>query len=181
MPIHKSILGFATDIITDFIPGGDRIDDFLFGGGSPSQVTQPMRIAAGRGGDRSTLGSFEGLVPDPIERLIGTMPALGANGGQGVGNCQITAPLQLRERAACRPGFVAVDSNGDGVTDVCMKKEVAIACKLWKRRPKPLLTSADRRILTRSVGVMKKVDNVVKQTNTLRGQARLVKKTRSSK
>lgn len=161
MPIHSALF----DFVTDFIPGGDIIDNVLGIGGGGQQL-QPT----------STLGSAEVLVPDFIERAIGTLPAQQpAAMGAGVGGCAITMPIQRRSVAHCAPGMVAVDTNGDGQTDMCMLKEVARACKLWRPRPKPVMTASDRRTLTRATSVMRKVDTVVKQTNMLRGQAKLTK------
>ncbi len=105
-----------------------------------------------------------------------------SNGGGGIApGCSVTTAMSMRQVAACPPGYVAVDTNGDGITDTCMIKEVARACKLWKARPKPLLTASDRRTLNRATSVMRRVDNVVKQTNTLRGQAKLTKSRPTSR
>jgi hypothetical protein len=174
------ILGGVGDFITDFIPGGDLIDNVLgidegsraARARSGSAFTMPKRLTGGRR-DESSLGPFEIFVPDIIERGIGTMPP--SNGTSGVPGCNITMPIQQRAVAHCAPGFVAVDTNGDGVSDTCMLKEVAKACKLWRPRPKPIMTASDRRTLTRATSVMRKVDTVVDQTNKLRGQAKLTK------
>lgn len=155
MPFHQEIFDFfgeLGDVVTDLIAGNDVVDDFML-----------------RFQQRDSGGGGNGAV---IPRENGTSVVTGA-GMQG--GCQITMPIQSRHVAYCQPGYVAVDTNGDGITDQCMLKEVAKACGLWKSRPKAILTASDRRSLNRATSVMRKVDTVVKQTNELRGQAKLTK------
>jgi len=163
LPFHGALLDVfrgGLDIVTDFIPGGDLIDDILgLDNGGPGASVIPVQ------------GQVGGV--QPTTRFPGsTMPGVAGSIAPG---CQVVMPLQLRQVAQCRAGFVAVDTDGDGITDTCMLMEVAIACGLWKRRPKPLLTASDRRVLAGATRVMKKVDTVVAQTNKLRGQPRLTK------
>jgi hypothetical protein len=154
------------DIATDFIPGGDYIDDWL-GIGGPSGgnnlgITPP------------TMGNGGNVVAMPLPAPAnGRAVTTGMN--QGYHGCQITLPLSYIQVAKAPAGYVAVDTNGDGINDTAMLKEVAIACKLWKRPPKPLLTASDRKALNKASRVMNTVDRVVAQTNKLRGQAKLTK------
>lgn len=159
MPIHGAIF----DIFTDLIPGGDVIDNLLGvggngGGGMQNLLPGNLNVPAGRRSD---------VRVSPV----------GMN--NGLPGCQITVQMSTRSVAHCPTGYVAVDTDGDGVTDTCMLKEVAKACKLWRPRPKPLLTASDRKTLSRATRVMGRVDAVVKQTNALRGQARLTKQSRT--
>jgi len=144
-------LGDIFDVATDFIPGGDYIDD-LFGIGDDPTTPPP---ATGRNGRAPMNGS--------------------TNGVAGMAGCRITMPMGQRTVASCPPGYVAVDTNGDGQTDACMLKQVARACGLWRPRPKPVMTASDRKALNKADRVMSKVDTIVKQTNSIRGQARLTK------
>jgi len=128
-------------------------------------------------GQNGAPGGGSGFVP----------PGGNGNGGGGgvvapnrLGGCDVEIPIAFRNRAYCQPGYVAVDKSGDGVNDTCMLKEVAIKCGYYKNRPAALLTASDRRTLSRASSVMRKVDTVVKQTNRLRGQAKLTK-TKSSR
>ena len=151
--------GDIVDVLTDFIPGGDVIDDFL---------------GIGNGKD----GLLQGLVATVPKQSANGRPAATANGESDAAlynGCRIRLPLQYRQVAYAPPGYVVVDEDRDGVPDTAMLKEVAIACKLWKRRPKPLLTASDRKVLNKASSVMKKVDTVVGQTNQIRGQAKLTK------
>ena len=91
--------------------------------------------------------------------------------------CAVVMAPQYQQRVVCPPGYVSVRDPQTG-GKVCMLKEVAKSCGLWRPRPKPLLTASDRRTLSKASSVMRRVDNVVKRTNRLRGGARLVKKTR---
>ncbi len=165
MPFHGNLLRGLGDIITDIIPGGDVIDSI-----ASSLLGNPTadQLVAGAG-NRADVN-----VGGPGGPVRGRQEAIGVN---GVAHCEIELPISSRVVAACPPGYVAVDKDGDGITDTCMRKEVARACKLWKPRPKAILTASDRRTLNRATGVMRRVDTVVKQTNELRGQARLTKQT----
>lgn len=169
MPFHGNLLRGLGDIITDIIPGGDVIDSIasnLLGNPSGDQLL----AGAGNRADVIVGGPGGGPVRGRQEQLV-----------NAVAHCEIELPLSSRVVAACPPGYVAVDKDGDGITDTCMRKEVARACHLWKPRPKAILTASDRRSLNRATAVMKRVDTVVKQTNELRGQARLTKATRKRK
>ena len=179
------MFGSFVDLITDYIPGGDIIDD-IFGIGNGGD---PRATAIGNGGvgiqmpplkiprPKGTIFDKSGDDRPPVmARDLDVTPTRDV-----YGNCVITLPLEYRAVAYAPPGYVAVDTDNDGITDTAMLKEVAIACKLWKRRPKALLTASDRKTLNRATSVMNRVDNVVKQTNKLRGQARLTKSRPSSR
>ena len=171
------VLGFVGDRITDFIPGGDIIDRVVGGlvpGGGGDLIRERLPIVPRDIRFVASEGSRRDVFDPPGGGNTRAVPDVGTMGG----GCAITEQMSMRSVAQCRPGYVAVDMDGDGVTDTCMLKEVARACKLWKPRPKPILTASDRKALNRAERVMGRVDTVVKQTNELRGKARLVKQSK---
>jgi len=89
------------DLFTDFLPGGDLIDDLLGIGAN----------GIGRNGTASN-----GTSPPPG----------GVRAPAQVAGCDVELPIAYRNRAYCQPGYVAVDKDGDGVNDTCMLKEVAV-------------------------------------------------------
>lgn len=148
------------------------IDDLIQGGvdlieGDWEGAAQHVLDAVGSNGAPSTVP----VVPSNG----GTPPIIPNGGGNGVANVtglRVSLPLGSRSVAACPPGYVAVDTNKDGHADMCMLKSVARDCRLWKARPKPVLTASDRKALNRAQRVIGKVDTVVKQTNEIQGKAR---------
>lgn len=151
----------AIDFVTDYVPYGDTIDNVLGINGNDTQSN---------------------VLPMPVNHLVPsngvptqTAPSPGTSMTKNFAGCAITMPLGRRTVAYAPPGYVAVDTDNDGITDTAMLKPVARACGLWKPRPKPLLTASERKTLNKATSVMRKVDSVVKQTNELRGQAKLTK------
>ena len=112
-------LGDIIDIGTDFIPGGFDdwlLDDILGGDGNGNGNGNGNGRARGGG----TRVSSNGRAHDHQN-----------------GACPPTVPFQTKQIAECPPGYVAVDTDGDGVTDTCMLKSYARECKLWKPKARP--------------------------------------------
>jgi hypothetical protein len=112
-------------------------------------------------GDKPKIPNGNGVVkpPKPIQP-----------GNGQVHGCPQTVALQMEQRAKCPPGYVAVDSNGDGVNDVCMQKASARACGLWKPARKPPISASQYRTLKTANSVAKKVKRIAIETEkTCRG------------
>lgn len=124
--------------------------------------------------DQSTLGGAEVLVPDFIERAIGTMPTQ-----QQVGGCDVlsltAAPIVTTRLKAPRKGMVIVtcgqDSAGQPIK-VAMAKPVARALGLWKARRRPLITAAEGRSLTKAAATVKKFKRVSKRVGIIEKSTR---------
>lgn len=156
------------DFATDFIPGGDWIDDLVLGdgenGGNGGLVFSPTP------GDVVT---GNGRTPSPSGQHV-PGAHLDASG------CPVSSyPLQSKTIAACGRGYVAVDSNGDGVNDTCMLKEVARKCRLWAPRTRPFLTGGQMKTIRKAARLMDKTDRLVTDINKVRGKAKLVRQSRS--
>ena len=160
-------MGLLDDLEDLLGEGYDWIDDalggWLPGGVDPRFGDVPSRLVG--------TGSV-GDTPPP------SGPPAASNGKAGT--CNIYAQPQQKSVMRCPPGYVAVDMDNDGINDTCMMKEVAVACKKWKRRPKPLLTAADRTTLRKAQTVMNRVTDVVSRTNEIQGKARYVRQKRNS-
>ncbi len=124
--------------------------------------------------ERSTLGDAEVLVPDFIERAIGTMPT-----NAQVGGCDVlsltAAPIVTTRLKAPRKGMVIVtcgqDSAGNPIK-VAMAKPVARALGLWKARRRPLITAAEGRSLTKAAATVKKFKRVQKRVGIIEKSTR---------
>ena len=99
------------------------------------------------------------------------------HGGMSNGGVVVTHAPMVEQRVRCRPGYVAVTDPNTGYK-MCMLKEVARSCGLWKARPKPVLTASDRKTLRKAESIMdNKVARVVQMTNNVRGKAKYTRST----
>lgn len=148
--------GDIFDFATDFIPGGDFIDEWA----GINQPAPPSRQLPGGNGQVA---------------MIRDVRNSQGNGFQT--GCAVTMPLTAQTRYVAPAGYVVVTDPRTG-QKVGMLKEVARACKLWKPRPKPVLTAADKKALNKAERVARKVDTVVKQTNSILGKSKWTKMSR---
>jgi hypothetical protein len=165
---------WVTDV-TKVLSTGVDIYRQLTGGGAQSYPVNQGTV-------ESSLGAAEVLVPDSVERLIGTMPSNGSSGNGYVGP-QITVPATVKPRLYAPPGYVIVrpkKADGTPGTPVAMLKEIAIKCKLWKRSPKPPISARDWKTLRRANAVTNRLDTVVKTANRVTGKADYRRVRRSS-
>ncbi len=93
----------------------------------------------------------------------------------GVG-CPITLAPTPTQRMTCAPGYVLVKHPTQG--KVCMLKEAARSCGLWKAPRKPPIKASDMRCLSKATSVIRKMDRIAKMTNKITGKANLTR-TRS--
>lgn len=149
------------------------------GGGGSYPVTQ-MTVAQSGGASmlpvpytppapESSLGPYlEYLVPDVIERGIGTMPPAGAGGCtpfQGV----VAQPLQT-VRLKAPPGYRIVECPKGSGRKVAMLEPVARAFGYIKRRKKPPISVTDWESLKRADRTSRKLERVVKMSNQVTGK-----------
>lgn len=98
-------------------------------------------------------------------------------GGRGLpdGILPPVVDAETVERISCPPGYVAVDTDGDGVNDACMLKEYARKFGLYKSRPKPPVSGWDARAIKRAASAKKRVKKLagsVGFTTTEKGRGR---------
>lgn len=96
-----------------------------------------------------------------------TTPAPSGN-GQSIGGCQITVPVQVKQRASCPPGYVVVHPPGQGKQ--CMLKGVAIKCGLYKQPKKPPISASDYQSLRKADRTVKKIERMVAMANNVQGK-----------
>tara|TARA_Y100000310_G_C20686271_1_gene819238 strand:- start:1597 stop:2112 length:516 start_codon:yes stop_codon:yes gene_type:complete len=150
------ILGGAADILTDFIPGGDFIDNLLGIGGDADAAQSIFPQAPIAGGPSSN----------------GTV-APTANGNT-IGGCQVTVPVTQKTIHKAPRGYVVVTDPATG-RKVGMLKGVASKCGLWKAPRKPPIKASDWRCLMRAEAVTKKLDRVVAASNKVVGKRRMTR------
>ena len=119
------------------------------------------------GPPESALGPYlEYLVPDVLERQIGTMPqAAGCAPFQGV----VTAPMQVA-RLKAPPGYRIVECPKGSGQKVAMLEPVARAFGYIKRRKKPPISVTDWESLKRADRTTRKLDRVVQMSNRVTGK-----------
>tara|TARA_Y100000310_G_scaffold344410_2_gene457025 strand:+ start:296 stop:784 length:489 start_codon:yes stop_codon:yes gene_type:complete len=107
----------------------------------------------------------------------GTSTVTAAPSPSNAAGCAIVMPIQTTQRAKCARGYVAVNHPQHG--RVCMLKEAARSCGLYKAPAKPPIKASDWRCLRKSASVVKKVDRIAKMANTITGKANLSRTRRS--
>lgn len=157
-------------------PIGRRVGGFIedtFGGRRPQQPLTP-NVPALPTDPRTPKPGVRGR----IERIL-------PGGRSGYFHDPVDADFQavvepvMAERISCPRGYVAVDTDGDGVNDACMEKTLAKKYGYWKPRPKPPISGWDAKAIRRADAArkrVKKLANKVGFTATEKGRGRTTRK-----
>lgn len=156
----------ASSVITrtagSILPGGG-------GGGSPNGGVRMIPAVGGNGvysPPRSDLGPYlEYLVPDPIERAIGTMPS---NGSCAPG--PVVVQPQVSQRLKAPSGYRIVECPKGSGQKVAMREETARKYGYLSPRRRPPISVRDWTSLKRADRTVRKLDRVVQMSNRVVGK-----------
>lgn len=154
------------------LSGGVRtVGRVLTGGGGGSVQPYPVdsrNLPMVRTPETSTLGWGDYLVPDVIERQIGTLVPAGTSCAPGP---VITAPMQA-VRLKAPPGYRIVECPKGSGQKVAMREETARAYGYIRPRRRPPISVKDWTALKRADRTARKLDRVVQMSNRVTGKAR---------
>lgn len=159
-------LGDLVKGIAGVIPGGGAVASAIGG------ISAIRGLLPGGGGNTSSLGRYEVLVPDPVERMIGTMPAQTSQPCPSIP--VVMAPVARTVMSAPNRSYVIVECPpGSGIKQA-MIKPVARALGLWKPRKKPPIKVSDWTALM-------KADRTIKKLKMVEKRAGMVQRARGRK
>lgn len=151
------IRGGASRVLAGGGNGGVRMMPAVGGGSTALTPYQPP----------SSLGPYaEYLVPDVIERAIGTIPEAGCAPGP------VLVQPMVTQRLKAPPGYRIVECPRGSGQKVAMREETARKYGYLSPRRKPPISVKDWRALQRADRTARKLDRVVQMSNRVTGKAR---------
>jgi len=163
----KLSLGDVWDWGKDVLFGGDDNGGGAVGGRIRSAINPPPSGSSFFPTDPDGSVDWEGVFG---------MEQTDVTPGQTIGGCQVTLPVQVKQRFAAPRGYVVVypdDPSGRTGQPIAMLKEVAKKCKLWHQPARPPIKASDWRCLKKANSVVNKLDTVAKMANRVTGRADL--------
>lgn len=110
-----------------------------------------------------------GAIPPTVAAPRTAPRTNGGASGQAACCGQTMVPIAYKQIASCPPGYVAVDTSGDGRTDACVIRSCARQYG-WRPAAKPPIKASDWKGLRKAASTIKKLDRVVKMGNAVVGK-----------